>query len=167
MPAHPEKLDALLLVDALGAPVGGPVPLIFRLQAATMLGELIQWFTPQWMVRLALADTFGDPAKLTDDEVNSTYELLLRSGNRAAERETLRAAAGFDVSGSVGAVKTPTLVLWGSRDTWIWPADSQWFGSHLPDVTVHMLDGLGHQPMLEDPKTTAAAMEDFLHAHEA
>lgn len=160
--AYPQKLDSLILVDALGAPPSGPMPLIFRLQAANVLGELIQWFTPQWMVRLALADTFGDPSKLTDAEVGSTYDLLLRPGNRPAERETLRGAAGFDASGWVGTVNTPTLVLWGTRDSWIWPVDAQWFGSHLPDVKVQTFDGLGHMPMLEDPRDTVAAMESFL-----
>jgi pimeloyl-ACP methyl ester carboxylesterase len=164
---HPNKLDALILVDALGAPPAGPVPLIFRLQAAAVLGDLIQWFTPQWMVRLALADTFGDASKLTDDEVNATYEQLLRSGNRVAERQTLQAAAGFGVADRIATLTTPTLVLWGSRDSWIVPADAAWFGAHIPGASVQIFDGLGHMPMLEAPGVTVPAMEQFLHAHGA
>jgi pimeloyl-ACP methyl ester carboxylesterase len=165
--AHPDKLDALILVDAVGAPEMGVGPLAFRIQAAAFIGNLIEWFTPQWMVRPVLADTFGDRSKLTDDEVTSTYELLLRSGNRAAERQTLMGAFDPQIAERIGEIRTPTLVLWGSRDTWIPPANAAWFGAHLPDVSVQILPGLGHQPMLEDPTTTAAAMEAFLNAHHA
>jgi pimeloyl-ACP methyl ester carboxylesterase len=163
--AHPDKLDGLVLVDAVGGPTSSPGPLAFRLEAAAVIGDLMQWFTPQWTVRIVLADTFGDPRKLTDAEVTSTYELLLRAGNRAAQRETLAGAFDPEIAARIGEIKTPTLVLWGSRDTWIAPSDAQWFGAHLPGATVRIFDGLGHMPMLEDPATTISAMESFIRAH--
>ena len=162
--AHPDKLDALILVDAVGGPATSPGPLAFRLEGAAIIGNLMQWFTPQWSVRFVLADTFGDPSKMTDGEVESTYELLLRAGNRTAERQTLMGALDTEISARIGEIATPTLVLWGSRDTWIRPEDARWFGDHLRNASVTILDGLGHMPMLEDPATTSAAMETFLHA---
>jgi pimeloyl-ACP methyl ester carboxylesterase len=165
--AHPDKLDALVLVDAVGGPATSPGPLAFRLQGAAIIGQLMQWFTPQWTVRLVLADTFGDPRRLTDDEVASTYELLLRSGDRAAGRQTLLGALDPGIAARIGEIKTPTLVLWGSRDTWISPDDAHWFGAHLAHASVSILDGLGHMPMLEDPVATTAAMETFLRGQGA
>lgn len=165
--AHPDRLDALILVDAVGGPATAPGPMAFRLEAATVIGALMQWFTPQWTVRWVLADTFGDPSRMTDDEVTSTYELLLRKGNRTAGRQTLLGALDPDVAARIGEIRTPTLVLWGSRDTWIGPDDARWFGAHLPDAAVTVLDGLGHMPMLEDPMTATAAMEEFLRTHRA
>lgn len=165
--AHPGKLEALILVDAVGGPATSPGPLAFRLEGARIIGDLMQWFTPQWTVRLVLADTFGDPRRMTDEEVDSTYDLLLRSGNRAAERQTLLGAMDPEIATRIGEIATPTLVLWGSRDTWISPDDARWFGSHLRNAEVTILDGLGHMPMLEDPATTTAAMEKFLGAHGA
>lgn len=162
--AHPDKLDALILVDAVGGPATSPGPLAFRLQGASLIGALMQWFTPQWTVRLVLADTFGNPARLTDDEVTSTYELLLRSGNRNAGRQTLLGALDPEIATRIAQIATPTLVLWGSRDTWIRPDDARWFGMHLPNASVVILDGPGHMPMLEDPEASTAAMEKFLRA---
>jgi pimeloyl-ACP methyl ester carboxylesterase len=165
--AHPDKLDALILVDAVGGPATSPGPLAFRLQGARIIGDLMQWFTPQWTVRLVLADTFGDPRKMTDGEVDSTYDLLLRSGNRAAERQTMLGALDPEIATRLGEIATPTLVLWGNRDTWIGPDDARWFGAHLRNADVTILDGLGHMPMLEDPPAATAAMEAFLHARGA
>jgi pimeloyl-ACP methyl ester carboxylesterase len=165
--AHPDKLDALILVDAVGGPATSPGPLAFRLEGAAIIGELMQWFTPQWSVRFVLADTFGNPARMTDDEVTSTYELLLRSGNRSAGRQTLLGALNPEIATRIGEIATPTLVLWGSRDSWIGPDDARWFGAHMRNATVNILDGLGHMPMLEDPAAASAAMEDFLRAHSA
>jgi pimeloyl-ACP methyl ester carboxylesterase len=164
--AHPEKLDALVLVDAAGSAImdmgGGPVA--FRLEAS-VLGALIQWFTPQWSVRAVLADTFADPSRLTDEEVTSTYELLLRAGNRAAQRQTLMGGLDPEIAARIAEIRTPTLVLWGRQDAWIGPANADWFGSHLPNSTVMVLDGLGHMPMLEGPAKSAEAMEAFLKAN--
>ncbi len=159
---HPERLDALVLVDAVGAPVTSSGPLAFRLELVPVVGQLAAWFTPQWIVRLALADTFGDPSRLTDAEVAEFYDLYLRAGNRQAELHTLAGAIDPTLPDRVPMIATPTLVLWGDRDTWVPPADAAWFGAHLPHATVVMLPGLGHQPMFEDPATTAAAMESFL-----
>lgn len=159
---HPEKLDALVLVDAVGDPDMGPAPPAVEAVAADALGDLMQWFTPQWIVRIALATTFGDPAKLTDAEVESTYELMLRAGNRAASRQALMGALDPAIAQRIGDIETPVLVLWGSRDSWIAPRDAGWFGAHLPHASVDILDGLGHMPMLEDPEATVAAMEGFL-----
>ena len=161
--AHPQKLDALILVDAVGDPDMMPGPLPFRLAATALIGDLIRWFTPQWSVRAVLADTFGDPSKLTDDIVTSTYELLVRAGNRAAQRQTLMGAVDPEIGARIAKIATPTLVLWGRRDSWIPPSNADWFAAHLPNVTMRKFEGLGHMPMLEDPATTVAAMEEFLH----
>ena len=61
----------------------------------------------------------------------------------------------------------PTLLLWGDRDSWIPPRHATWFASHVPGIEVKMLAGLGHQPMLEDPVTTVAAIREFLAVHAA
>jgi pimeloyl-ACP methyl ester carboxylesterase len=67
-----------------------------------------------------------------------------------------------EIAARIGEIKMPTLVLWGSRDSWIGPENAAWFGTHLPNATVHVLDGVGHMPMLESPAETAAVMDAFL-----
>jgi len=165
--AHPQKLTALVLVDPLGAPMLGPIPVAFALQTIPVVGPLVHWFTPQWMVRPVLATTFGDPSRLTDAQSEAFYELLLRAGNRDAQYMTLLGAMEATLPARISAITTPTLLLWGDRDTWISPARAAWFADHVPGIGVRMLAGLGHQPMMEDPQTVVAAMEAFLHAHAA
>ena len=163
--AHPDKLSALILLDPLGAPVLGPMPTAFAAQTVPIVGPLVHWFTPQWMVGPVLATTYGDPSKLTASESEAFYELLLRAGNRDAQYKTLLGAVNTTLPNRLFGITTPTLLLWGSRDSWISPAHAAWFVAHIPGIELHMLAGLGHQPMLEDPAATVAAMMPFLAAH--
>ena len=163
--AHPDKLSALLLLDPLGAPITGALPIAFAAETVPVVGQFVPWFTPQWLVQPMLASTFGDPARLTPDESEALYELLLRAGNRTAQYKTLLASVQSTLAQRLSGITTPTLLLWGTRDSWITPDHAAWFESHIPGIESHRLDGLGHQPMLEDPTTTVAAMRPFLAAH--
>lgn len=165
--AHPQKLTALLLVDPVGAPMLGPMPTAFATQTLPLIGPLMHWFTPDWIVKPVLATTFGNPARLSADDAEATYELLLRAGNRQAQYLTLLGAIDTTLADRMAGITTPTLLLWGTRDTWLTPDHEPWFATHIPGIEVKMLEGLGHQPMMEDPQVTVAAMEAFLNAHGA
>jgi pimeloyl-ACP methyl ester carboxylesterase len=160
--AYPQKLDALILLDSIGAPRDEPKPLIFEAESLPVIGPLVTLLTPQWLVRLSLQSTYGDPAKLTDADITTTAELVLRQGNRDAQRQIVSQMNDLAIPARIGEIDTPTLILWGSRDTWVLPKYADWFAARLPDATLHVLPGLGHMPMAEDPTTTVAAIETFL-----
>jgi len=163
--AHPHKLSALVLVDPVGAPMLGPMPTAFATQTLPLIGPLVHWFTPDWIVKPVLATTFGNPSRLSADDAEATYELLLRAGNREAQYRTMLGAIDNTLASRMSGITTPTLLLWGTRDTWLTPDHEPWFAAHIPGIEVKMLDGLGHQPMMEDPRAVAAAIEEFLRAH--
>ncbi len=165
--AHPEKLSVLLLLDPVGAPILGPRPTAFAAQTIPIVGPLIHWFTPPWTVRPVLATTYADPSRLTPEVARAFYDLLRRAGNRDAQYKTLLGAVHTTLPNRLAGIAVPTLLLWGDRDSWIPPRHATWFASHVPGIKVKMLAGLGHQPMLEDPVTTVAAMREFLAVHAA
>lgn len=160
---HPEKLTALFLLDGIGAPRDLVVPpAAFAAFLTPGIGDLATLFTPKWAVRAGLADTYGDASKLTAAEVTRTYDLLRRRGNRIAQRKTLRRALEIFDSARVAQIATPTLLLWGNRDTWVTVKYGEWFKRTIAGAQMQIFDGVGHQPMAEAPVATADAMRRFL-----
>jgi pimeloyl-ACP methyl ester carboxylesterase len=160
--AHPEALDGLVLIDAIGAPREEPKPPIFEAYATPVLGNALVWLTPEWIVRSSLESTYGDPSKVTDAEAATFLDMMLRAGNREAGRQIVSYVPDATITEGIGQLEVPTLILWGGRDSWTLPKYAAWFDQHLPDAEIAMFDGLGHMPMAEDPAATLVPMRDFL-----
>ena len=56
----------------------------------------------------------------------------------------------------------PTLILWGGKDRWIPAADAFRFQNDIKGAQLEIFGNLGHNPMEEDPKATAAAVAAFI-----
>ncbi|MGH8430048.1 MAG: alpha/beta fold hydrolase, partial [Solimonas sp.] len=56
----------------------------------------------------------------------------------------------------------PTLILWGAQDRWTPVADAFRFQNDIKGAKLEIFEKLGHNPMEEDPKATAAALAAFL-----
>ncbi|WP_287938900.1 alpha/beta fold hydrolase [Sphingopyxis sp.] len=62
----------------------------------------------------------------------------------------------------LGEVTVPTLIIWGRHDRLIDISCVPVLEAGIANSRVHVLDHVGHVPMVEDPKATAALMKDFL-----
>ena len=56
------------------------------------------------------------------------------------------------------SLRTPTLVVWGSKDRLVDPALAPRLAATVPDARLLVLDGVGHVAMLEAPEPTARAV---------
>lgn len=160
--AHPESVRALVLIDAIGGPMRGPMPPALKALSRPVLGPIFATMTPREVVKRVLASTYGDPGRLSEAEVDAAYDLTLRAGNRAAAREVLKRGAGQGLSNRVHEIAVPTLILWGDRDSWVSPDLADWFVAQIKGASLVRFPDLGHLPMAEDPKATAAALRDFI-----
>jgi pimeloyl-ACP methyl ester carboxylesterase len=163
--AHPERLRALVLVDSIGFPMHGAPPPALAAARRPLLGPLLIQLTPRAAVKKILESTYGDPTRLSAAEVTAYHDMSLRAGNRTAGREVLLRGAGQGLAPRVKEIQTPTLILWGGKDTWAAPENADWFMQQLPQATLVRFPALGHLPMAEDPAQTAAALRDFLATH--
>jgi pimeloyl-ACP methyl ester carboxylesterase len=158
---HPERVEKLILVDAAGLPRDEPRPFAFRLASTPIVGGIVRWETPRFMVGASLRDAYGDPSRVTEALVDQYYELVLREGNRAATRERFsRAEDGLHAR--LGEIKVPTLIIWGARDRWILPKYGEQFHARIPGSKLVVLEGLGHTSMEEDPARSIAVVKEFL-----
>ncbi len=167
--AHPDRVQALLLLDAGGMPAraGDPRPrsnIGFRIVRSPVGRWLGRQITPRSLIEQSLQQSVSNQAVVTDEAVTRYWELLRFPGNR--EATMVRFARGWDTSMADQArtIAAPTLVLFGAEDRLINPSAAQSFAERLPDDEVVLLPGIGHLPMEEAPDATATAIRRFLGA---
>lgn len=64
----------------------------------------------------------------------------------------------------LGAVRAPTLFLWGSDDSFGGEGVAQKMVASMPNAELKMIADAGHLPWLDDPDGIAAAGAEFLNA---
>ncbi|PKP86321.1 MAG: alpha/beta hydrolase [Alphaproteobacteria bacterium HGW-Alphaproteobacteria-17] len=66
------------------------------------------------------------------------------------------------LNGRLGEVKAPTLIIWGRHDRLLDVSCVAVLEAGIAGSTSHIFEHVGHVPMIEDPKATAAVIKDFL-----
>jgi pimeloyl-ACP methyl ester carboxylesterase len=158
--AHPEKVDKLVLVDASIYPQEpAPVMKLFRMP---VIGRLARWVTPRFMVAHTTRALYGDRSRVSGALIDQYLALLLRDGNREAMRIRMSTRSDDGAWKRTGELHVPTMILWGSADKRILPANGERAAREIPGARIIVLDGLGHMPMEEDPQRSAAPVAAFL-----
>jgi pimeloyl-ACP methyl ester carboxylesterase len=158
--AHPDRVTDLILVDPAGFPIQHPV-LAFRLARIPLLSSLLVHLEPLPMVKRTLREAYGDPSKVTPELVRRYRRLALREGNRSAFVARARVAQQ-DTSADIPKVRARTLILWGQEDRLIPVSDAARFAAAIPGAKLILYPGVGHVPMEEIGKRSAADAEAFL-----
>ena len=157
--AHPDRVGALVLVDAAGYPLESQsVPIGFRIARMPVLNRLMEVTLPRSVIESSLRNTYGDPSRVTPELVDRYYELTLREGNRAALAQRFAAGAALDRPGAHPELQLPTLILWGGRDRLIPPQYGERFHRDIAGSQLVVFPELGHVPQEEDPAATVAAL---------
>lgn len=159
--AHPKMIKKMILLDAAGYPlVAKTTPFIFKM-AQSRIAPYFKVLTTRYLVKKIISDVYGDASKVTPDVVDRYYSYALRAGNRDA---LLSVASKLDFSQyeNLKMLKTPSLIMWGEKDTWLKPDSAARFYQDLEHSKLLMYPGVGHIPMEEIPEQTAADARKFL-----
>jgi pimeloyl-ACP methyl ester carboxylesterase len=159
---RPDRVSQLVLVDAAGYPrESGDVPLSTELARLPLVGDIGIYFKPERLVRRSLSEVYADPAMATPERVKRYAELQRFPGNREATLQRARTQEPLDPT-PLKRLSVPTLILWGAEDRWVPVADAFRFQNDIKGAKLEIFEKLGHNPMEEDPKRTAAAVASFL-----
>lgn len=164
---YPDEVTALILVDAAGIPrkmqPGEKVPLAFRLARIPVLNKLLEYVTPRAMVAEGLRKVFVDQSKVTEEMIDRYYDLTLYDGNRRATGIRFSLPSNDEaVAEKLGAIKAPTLILWGDKDGLIPVENAAEFEKRIPGAKAVIYPDVGHVPMEEVPEKSAADVAAFL-----
>ena len=90
--------------------------------------------------------------------------MALREGNRQAfidRAKTDFTPNEFKNSEKLKTILTPTLLIWGAKDTWIPLENGRRFNNILPNASLFILENSGHVPMEENPKESLLILKEF------
>ena len=82
-----------------------------------------------------------------------------RISNYELEKRILKEIASDSIEKYVTGLKTPTLIVFGEKDRAINPATAEVLHKLMPRSEVIIMKGIGHLPMIEQPRKSA---EDYL-----
>ncbi len=162
--AHPEKLTALILVDAAGAPnsESKSVPLGFKIARMPIFKTLMLHVTPRAVFAKTIHQTLSNDAIITDKMIDTYWELALYPGSRQATGERFATPRVPIDEAAIHALKVPTLVMWGEEDTLIPVSASHWFAKAIPGAKEIVYPHIGHIPMEEAADQSAKDVDMFL-----
>jgi len=172
--AHPERVTAMILVDATGLwswresgpPRGSDAPVAFRLLGQPWFRSIARQLDPKLLIGQGLRSSYHDPSLVDDALIQRYYDLSMREGARAATLlrfGALRGAVGVPEP-DLAQLEQPTLILWGEHDTLIPPTIGERFLEALPDARLIVYPDAGHIPMEEVPDASARDARAFLDA---
>lgn len=162
--AHPNRLSALILVDAAGWPLPPPkdLPLAFRILQYRAGRWFLAHIDNRPLIAQGLRKNVSDPAVLTTAFLDRWAELQRAPGHRAILMSPdLGSFAGASAA-RLGAIRVPTLVLHGEADPLI-PVDSgRRFAAAIPGAVLITYPNVGHLPQLEIPARSVRDAVAFL-----
>lgn len=162
--AHPERVQALVLVDAAIYTGGGAPPFIkplLRTPQMRHLGPLVsRIFLAEGGSLLDLA--WHDPSLVTAEDV-AAYEKPLRVENwdKSLWEFTLASAAS-NLPERLPELTLPVLVITGDDDRIVPTAESIRLAEDLPQAQLVIIPNTGHVPQEENPALFLEAVNSFL-----
>lgn len=156
--AHPEKVDKLVLVDAAGFAVTGDLD-----------PKILNGLNPstRQQVKDLLSLVFYNTQQFSSD---MAIDAFLASRVTAGDQYTIQRfidsiAHGEDMlDGKLGAIKHPTLIVWGREDGLTQLAMGQRFNKEIAGSRLFIIEKCGHVPQLEKPAEFNAGLMKFLDA---
>ncbi len=144
--AHPDKVERMVLVDSAGysfEKLGTPKPAIETLDGlnpSTVAGN-----------KAVLALILANKALATDQAAERLFATHLRNRDGyTIERFIESVYRGEDVvDGKLGAIKVPTLIIWGRQDALVPLAAGQLLATEIAGSELVVLDNCGHIPQFE------------------
>lgn len=166
--AHPEKTEALLLVDAGGQPQAKPdeLPIGFRLMRMPVIKEAARLIAPRSIFESSIKNTMSVQSKIDDALIDRYWELNRYPGNREATMKRFSDPRGMG-SGSrdkLATIKVPVIIMWGEEDKLIPVSSARWFAEAVPDSKLIIYPRVGHIPMEEIPERSASDVKAWLDA---
>ena len=163
--ARPDLVGRLVLVCTS---YGGGGPEAISLGA---LGRMFGWgaFGPEAAARRGLeaATSRAYRARHAEEFEGIVARRLAESPPLAAYYAQAMAGARFDVSGEVGRITSPALVIRGSEDRYVPPANARALAEAIPGARLRVFEDAGHLVFIERSADVNREVVRFLESRDA
>jgi pimeloyl-ACP methyl ester carboxylesterase len=164
---HPERLDALILVDAAGFPNEKPpakIPLAFKILNYRLGRSFLQHIDNRPLIEEGLKIDVYDQSVITPAFIDRWAEFQRAPGHRAILMAVSLGSASHASVEALQAIKVPTLVINGEADVLVEPQSARKFAAAIPGAKLILYPHVGHLPQVEIPQRSAADVAEFLQA---
>jgi pimeloyl-ACP methyl ester carboxylesterase len=132
--------------------------------------ELIEQGPGSAAIAASLAATMAEGSVAARADLSADADLICRNGGDALLPRTIRyiedrRRAQERYTGAIEAHPSPVGVVWGTEDPIAVREMTTLFLERRPDAVLHLLEGVGHYPMLEAPSEFLAAVGAVLDSH--
>ncbi len=165
---HPERINALILVDAAGFANDKPPgdePLGFKILRYRLGRTLLSKIDNRPLIDQGLKADVYDKKLITDGLVDRFAEFQRAPGHREILMGINLGSRPVSAAQLLSTIKVPTLILWGESDPLIEPAAAKKFAAAIPGAKLITYPHVGHLPQLEIPQRSAADAAAFLKAN--
>jgi pimeloyl-ACP methyl ester carboxylesterase len=157
---RPDLVSAVVLVNTGPSPEALlPQGLLSRLVSAPVVGRLLWALRSDASIRKGLATAFTRPVEIPDGIVAAVRGMTYRAFT-AAPRESLAYLMERSIPARLAGLHVRWLVIFGTEDR-RWRSSSVQAYLAVPQARVELLPGVGHTPMLEEPRRTGQLLLDF------
>jgi pimeloyl-ACP methyl ester carboxylesterase len=165
---HPERVSALILVDAAGFANDTPpaeLPLAFKILRYPIGRKILAHIDNEPLIDQGLKADVYDRTVVTPLVVDRFAEFQRAPGHREILMSVNMLQNGKPTAELLSGVQAPTLILWGENDPLIEPAAARKFAAAIPGSKLITYPKVGHLPQLEIPQRSAADVAAFLKAN--
>jgi pimeloyl-ACP methyl ester carboxylesterase len=161
---HPDRLASLVLISC-GVMEGYRWHSFARIWQTPILGELAQLTTTAWGTRRALNRMSPRPLP------RAFFDRIMKYADWGHKRAVLKLYRASKNLGSHAAdaiaaapfVRTlPVCVIWGAEDPFVGVEFAEKQKRYFPLAEVHILEGLGHWPFIDDLAAVREPLVEFL-----
>jgi pimeloyl-ACP methyl ester carboxylesterase len=163
----PERVERLVLLSAVGFGEVNMLRLV-KLLTPRLLAPLLPFVIPRALVAVALRLAYGELGRPEPRDVDEYWAPTQFRAFPLAMRELLHA---FDWEAmderALARLRVPTLVMFGTRDRFVSPANAQRLAAVIPGGRCEVIAGAGHVIPEETPERVNGAVLRFLTASAA
>ena len=168
-------IATLYTIESLDAANAGPHPLPKpkRLILEDAAGMSTEHFGSRAMpipIAGTLADAHGvaivfhDKSRVTEEVVREAWEMKMKANDGFTERSIWNnpKIATEGIKDPIGAIRVPTLVVWGGDDELVPLEQGRAYAEGIPGAKLILVPECGHAPSVEKPKQFLAAVLPFI-----
>lgn len=160
---YPERIDSLILLS--------PGSLEGKERKSGSRGEvpdiayLLKYIMPRALPEFMLRGGYGDPDKLTEEQIDRWYDMWMREGQREAQLDRLKQYKPGDIDQIIRELERPVLLLWGEANTtakFEQAGEFQHLLESVESLKFISYPGVGHMAVQEDGETSGRDVRAFL-----
>lgn len=139
-----------------------PITIMERFRPGSILVNSVERTIVGLTDRLMRPVSFADRTGITAEDYTHIRSDARRPGQGRVRAECFWAMRDNDLSGQLGSVETPALIVWGAEDNTVPLRDAGIVADEWPEADLRILPKAGHWPQFETAETTRRMIAAYL-----